>query len=299
MRRLVVIVIGVLILSGTAAAAPFPESVPLPTGYQPEGVATRGSTAYAGSLADGDVVTVNLRSGQVTPLVDNDPEAGRVAVGVAVERGLVIVAGGPTGRAFVYDAHTGAEVADLELTDPAAGTFVNDVVVTGDAAWFTDSVQAQLYRVPLVGEGVGEPQTIPLSGPAGDFVDGFNLNGIEAKSGELLVVNSTKGELYVVEPDGASRSIDLGGAAVTAGDGLLLIGRRLYVVRNQLNQVDIVELSAALTSGEVTDSITSDLFDVPTTVAKHGDRLVLVNARFNQVPDPTTAEFDLVQVPIP
>jgi hypothetical protein len=298
MRRLVAIVIGVLMFSGTAAAAPFPESIPLPTGYQPEGVATRGSTAYAGSLADGDVVTVNLRSGQVTPLVDNDPEAGRVAVGLAVERGLVIVAGGPTGRAFVYDAHTGAEVADLELTDPAAGTFVNDVVVTGDAAWFTDSFQPQLYRVPLVGGGVGEPETIPLSGPAGDFVVGFNLNGIEAKSGELIVVNSTKGELYVVEPDGASRSIDLGGAAVTAGDGLLLIGRRLYVVRNQLNQVDIVELSPALTSGEITGTITSDLFDIPTTAAKHGNRLVLVNARFG-IPAPTTAEFDLVQVPIP
>jgi hypothetical protein len=298
MRRLVAIVIGVFMLSGTAAAAPFPESIPLPTGYQPEGVATRGSTAYAGSLADGDVVTVNLRSGQVTPLVDNDPGAGRVAVGLAVERGLVIVAGGPTGRAFVYDAHTGAEVSDLELTDPAAGTFVNDVVVTGDAAWFTDSFQPQLYRVPLVGGNVGEPETIPLSGPAGDFVDGFNLNGIEAKGGELIVINSTKGELYVVEPDGASRSIDLGGAAVTAGDGLLLIGRRLHVVRNQINQVDIVELSADLTSGQITDSITSVLFDVPTTVAQHGNRLVLVNARFG-IPDPTTAQFDLVQVPIP
>jgi hypothetical protein len=298
MRRLVAIVIGVAMLTGTAAASPFPESIPLPTGYQPEGVDTRGSTAYAGSLADGDVVTVDLHSGDVAPLVDNDPEAGRVAVGLAVHRGLVIVAGGPTGRAFVYDAHTGAEVADLELTDPAAGTFVNDVVVAGDAAWFTDSFQPQLYRVPLEGGAMGDPETVPLAGPAGDFVDGFNLNGIEAKRGRLIVVNSTKGELYAVETDGNSTSIDLGGASVTSGDGLLLIGHRLYVVRNQLNQVDVVKLSADLATGEVTGSITSDLFDVPTTVAKHGNRLVLVNARFNQVPDPTTAEFDLVQVRI-
>src|SRR3990170_2534241 len=106
MRRIIAIVVGVLMVASTAAASPFPESIPLPTGYQPEGVATRGSTAYAGSLADGDVVTVNLRTGEVSPLVDNDPEAGRVAVGLAVDRGLVIVAGGPTGRALVYDAHT-------------------------------------------------------------------------------------------------------------------------------------------------------------------------------------------------
>ena len=297
MRRLVTIVVGVLLVAAPAAAVPFPESIPLPTGYQPEGVDTRGKTAFAGSLADGDVVTVDLRSGEVTPLVDNDPVDGRVSVGLTVNRGLVIVAGGGTGRAFIYDARTGAEVADLELTDPAAGTFVNDVVVAGGAAWFTDSLQPQLYRVPLQGGVAGAPETIPLSGPAGDFVAGFNLNGIEAKGRELIVVNSTKGELYAVKPDGESRSIDLGGATVTNGDGLLLIGQRLYVVRNRLNQIDVVRLSGGLSSGEVIDTIDSDLFDVPTTVAKHGNRLVLVNARFG-IADPDIAEFDLVQVPI-
>ncbi|MDQ3381875.1 MAG: hypothetical protein M3546_16430 [Actinomycetota bacterium] len=29
-------------------------------------------------------------------------------------------------------------------------------------------------------------------------------------------------------------------------------------------------------------------FDVPTTVARHGSRLYLVNARFNTTPSPTT-----------
>jgi hypothetical protein len=283
-------------VASTAAASPFPESVPLPTGYQPEGVATRGSTAFAGSLADGDVVTVNLRTGEVSPLVDNDPEDGRIAVGLSVDRGLLLVAGGSTGMAFVYDAHTGAEIAEIQLTDPAAGTFVNDVIVSGDSAWFTDSFQPQLYRVPLRGGSVGEPETVPLTGPAADFITGFNINGIEAAGGELIVVNSTKGELYAVGTDGTSRVIDLGGDLVTAGDGLLLIGPNLYVVRNQLNQVDVIELARDLNSGEVIGSITSDLFDVPTTVAKHGNRLVLVNARFG-VPDPANADYDLVQVP--
>lgn len=295
MRRLVAIAAAFSLMAGTAVASPFPETIPLPTGYQPEGVDTRGSTAYAGSLVDGDVVTVDLRSGEVSRLVDSD---GRVAVGLAVERGLVIVAGGPTGQAFVYDAQTGDDVAELELTDaPADQTFINDVVVSGNAAWFTDSLQPQLYRVPLVAGGVGEPQTVLLSGPAADFVDGFNLNGVEAKGGELIVVNSTTGELFAVESDGDSRLIDLGGHLVTNGDGLLLVGKRLHVVRNLINQVDIVELSADLTSGELVGSITSPLFDVPTTAARHGNRLVLVNARFG-IPDPANAEFDLLQVPI-
>lgn len=296
MRRIIAIVVGVLMVASPAAASHVPESIPLPTGYQPEGVDTRGSTAYAGSLADGDVVTVDLRTGEVTTLVDNDPTDGRIAVGLKVDRGLLFVAGGPTGMAFIYDVRTGAEVASLQLTDPAAGTFVNDVIVSGNSAWFTDSFQPQLYRVPLHGKSVGEPETIALSGPAADFVPGFNLNGIEAAGGELIVVNSSKGELYAVGTDGTSSIIDLGGDLVTAGDGLLLVGPRLYVVRNQFNQVDVVQLARDLNSGEVVDSITSDLFDVPTTVARHGNRLVLVNARFG-VPDPANAEYNLVQVP--
>lgn len=295
MRRFVAMTAVMLMLASTAAASPFPESIPLPDGFQPEGVATRGSTAYVGSLADGDVVTVDLRSGEAQLLVDNDPGDGQIAVGLAVDRGLLFVAGGPTGRAFVYDARSGHEVANLALT--AGGTFVNDVVVTDNAAWFTDSFQPQLYRVPLVGRSVGEAETIPLSGPAGDYVTGFNTNGIEARGDELIVVNSMKGELYAVGFDGTSRTIDLGGATVTAGDGLLLIGKRLHVVRNQLNQVDVVELSADLSTGEVVDSITSALFDVPTTAARHGNRLVVVNARFGT--DPGLAEYDLVQVPVP
>lgn len=296
MRRIIAIVVGVLMVASPVGATSFPESIPLPTGYQPEGVDTRGSTAYAGSLADGDVVTVNLRTGQVSHLVDNDPADGRIAVGLKVDRGLLIVAGGPTGKAFIYNARTGAEIVTLQLTDPTAGTFVNDVIVSGDSAWFTDSFQPQLYRVPLHGNSVGEPETIPLSGPAADFVAGFNLNGIEAAGGELIVVNSSKGELYAVGSDGTSRTIDLGGDLVTAGDGLLRIGSHLYVVRNQFNQVDVVDLARDLNSGDVVNTITSDLFDVPTTVAKHGNRLVLVNARFG-VPDPATAEYYLVQIP--
>ena len=45
------------------------------------------------------------------------------------------------------------------------------------------------------------PRPITLSGPASEFVPGFNLNGIEATSDgrTLFVVNSTKGALYTVD----------------------------------------------------------------------------------------------------
>jgi hypothetical protein len=45
-------------------------------------------------------------------------------------------------------------------------TFVNDVIATRDAAYFTDSVNQQLYRVPLEGPRTfGAPETVPLSRP--------------------------------------------------------------------------------------------------------------------------------------
>jgi hypothetical protein len=42
-----------------------------------------------------------------------------------------------------------------------------------------------------------------------------------------------------------------------------------------------VKLSPDLTSGRVVDVITSELFRVPTTVARHGRWLALVNGRFD------------------
>jgi hypothetical protein len=64
-------------------------------------------------------------------------------------------------------------------------------------------------------------------------------NGIEASPDgrTLLVVNSTTGILYRVDAaTGVATAVQLGGATLTAGDGLLLVGRTLYVVRNRLNR---------------------------------------------------------------
>ena len=57
----------------------------------------------------------------------------------------------------------------------------------------------------------------------------------------LLVVNSTTGLLYRVDPEtGEATEVDLGGTSLTSGDGLLVLGNTLYVVRNQLNQVAVI-----------------------------------------------------------
>jgi len=140
-------------------------------------------------------------------------------------------------------------------------------------------------------------RTLPLTGDL-VFQTGFNLNGIAAAKGGrvLVVVQSNTGKLFTVSPrSGDTREIDLGGATVTNGDGLLLRGRTLFVVRNQLNLIAVVQLNRSLSRGRVVAELTDPDFDVPTTITFAAGRLYAVNARFG-IPDPTTARYDIVRV---
>ena len=280
---------------GAATAEPFPDVIPIPTGSLPEGVATgTGTSVYAGSRADGSVWLGDLRTGAGDLLVDG--AEGRMAVGIKVASGLLFVSGGTYGDAFVYDALTGAEVAAYHLTDGPA--FINDVTVTQEAAYFTNSAAAELYAVELAhGVPTGEFATIPLIGEW-QQVAGFNANGIAATpDGQtLLVINSTSGILYTVEPHtGVALAVDTGGTDLTSGDGILLRGRTLYVVRNVVNEVVELRLAPDHRSATHVATLTDPDFDVPTTIAMQGSRLYVVNARFTTPPGPTT-EHDIVKV---
>lgn len=207
---------------------------------------------------------------------------------------------GPTGQGFVYDSDSGDTITVLPL---AAGqvTFVNDVVVTETAAYFTDSAQPVLYSVPVDESGLpaGTVETIPVGGDFEFFPGEFNANGIDATPNgkPLIIVNSFAGALYTVDPDtGAATTIDLGGDSVPNGDGILADGKTLYVVQNFLNQIGVVDLSADLSTGSVSSSpITSDEFMIPTTTAEFGSSLYAVNARFDVMAGPDV-EYSVVRV---
>jgi sugar lactone lactonase YvrE len=277
---------------GTAkasAASAFPARIELPDGFRPEGIAIRGSTAYFGSLADGDIYAADLPTGD-GKIISQGP--GTPSVGLKVDnRGRLFVAGGVAGNARVVDTRTGNVLASYTLA-AGAPTFVNDVVLGRNAAWFTDSQKAVIYKLPLGRQGQLPAQsavrTIPLTG---DYVHqpGFNANGITLTPDRraLIIVQSATGLLFRVDPStGVTKRVDLS-AAMTNGDGLLTIGRTLYVVQNQLNKVAVVKLDRAGTKGSLVREITDPGFDVPTTVAAFGKRLYLPNARFSTTPTPT------------
>jgi len=298
MRRILLLLLAAAVLAAPVALAKgaFPKTISLPNGFQPEGIAIgKGNTFFVGSIPTGAIYSGDLRTGEGAVLVPG--AAGRAATGLKYDRGRLFVSGAGTGKAFVYDAKTGALLREYQLATGGGATFVNDVVVTKKAAYFTDSSRAVIYRIPLQGKTLGDAQTVPLTG---DFqlVTGFNLNGIAATPNgkTLLAVQSATGKLFEIDPStGATKAIDLGGATLANGDGLLLEGKTLYVVQNQNNRIAVVKLDVKRATGTVTRTITDAAFDVPTTIARHGDRLYAVNARFGTPPGPSTT-YSVVQV---
>jgi sugar lactone lactonase YvrE len=303
-RMLVLLVVAVIAaLPATAGATTFPDLIRLPDGWQPEGIAAgRGTSLYVGSIPTGAVWKGDARTGQGDVLVPGQPGV-RSAIGIKVDRrNRLFVAGGATGKAFVYDARTGADLASYQLATPGAATFVNDVVVTDRAAWFTDSSAAQLYALPLGRHGglpdQDEVRVLPLKGDFQLATGGPNLNGIvAARDGRvLLAVQSVTGKLFRINPrSGRTREVDLGGATLANGDGMLLAGRVLFVVQNRLNQIAVVKLSRSLDRGRLVATITDPDFDVPTTIAFQAGSLYAVNARFGTT-DPQPARYDVVKV---
>ncbi|HXV32639.1 MAG TPA: hypothetical protein VD769_01420 [Gaiellaceae bacterium] len=300
-KRLLALLVGLVLVAALPASASksWPDTIPLPTGFQPEGIDIgSGKKFYVGSIPTGAVYRGDLRTGKGSVLVP--AQEGRAAIGIDFADKRLFVAGGPTGRAWVYDARTGATLASYQL---AAGppTFVNDVIVTRHAAWFTESMGAVLYKVPIAEDGTlgsqADVETVPLTGDF-ELAPGFNTNGIDATSrgDKLVIVQSNLGRLYTVDPKtGKADRIELTGGDVAFGDGILLDGRVLYVVQNQLNRVAVVKLRRKLDSGRIVKHLTDPDFDVPTTIAAFGKRLYAVNARFG-VADPATADYDIVRV---
>lgn len=272
-----------------------PDRIELPDGFQPEGITTAGPVAWFGSLADGDIYRADLLTGE-GEVISQGP--GTPSVGLTVDaRGRLFVAGGPGGGARVVDGRSGEVLATYDL----GGGFVNDVVVTRDYAYFTDSQRAVVHRLHLGPHGrlTDTHDELALHGDW-EQVDGFNANGITtAPDGKsLLVVNSTTGGLYRVHPDnGHADRVDLGDALLTNGDGMLRAGRTLYVAQNTSNEVTTLRLDRAASQGEVVQTRTSDDFDTPTTIARFAGALYLPNARFTTTPEDDT-EYWVTRLPL-
>lgn len=287
--------------SGGRADGPFPDTIDLPDGFFPEGIAIDSRVAYVGSLNDGAIQRLDLRTGTATEFAAS-PGPNMISVGMDVDRGERLwVAGGGSGffpgveAGFrVYDTKTGELLADVSL--PTSG-FINDVIVTKTAAWFTDSFVSTLVRVPIGPHGaIGDPELVELGG---DWAPGpsLNANGIAATpNGKQLIVAQVEAPeggtaaYYLVPADGSASSVEATRIAldttVASADGLVLHGRTLYSVAGP--GVTKIRLSKGLDQGEVIETIEVPGAESPTTADILGPRLYVVDAKFSTFGDPST-----------
>lgn len=287
----VALVFAALAGAGTAAYAdPRPSTYELPgNAVYPEGIAFEESTGYfyVSSTTDGTIFRGHVKDAMAQVFLPGGQDGRTFVAGVGVDKdGRLFLAGGATGKMFVYDTETKALLGSFTTT--RTPTFVNDVAIgkNGDA-FFTDSRSPVLYRVYTNSAGeLAFEEWLDFTGTALQYVDGFNLNGIEfTPDGKyLLVVQSNTGKVFRITLAAKEVvEIDTGGYAVTGGDGLLVKGHRLYVVVRNSRLVGIAELqlSGDFTSARLVSETTDPSFAFPTTMDDARGRLLVVNSQFN------------------
>jgi streptogramin lyase len=286
------------------AGARHAAAVPLPVGFRPEGVASYGRVFFSGSVADGRIWRGDLRTGRGRVLVPAVP--GRSLRGMQVDprTRLLWVTGseGTTGIVLAVNARTGRIVHRFEV--PGAG-FLNDLVVTRTTVWVTDSNVDRLTAVPLTRSGRPKAASVRFVALTGDWPtpQGFRANGIRAlPDGKLILDNTTAGGLYAVRPrtGHVTRIPVTGEPAIVSGDGLELVGTRLYVVRGTGgSDVTVVRLHHTRHgwTARVTGLLEDERLDVPSTATATLGRLWAVNARFG-VANPDTASYSVVPLPL-
>ena len=288
--------------SVSAAEKSFPYKIVHSTGFQPEGFTIgKGTTAYSGAL-NGTIYKLDLRTGEGEILVDGevqqDPPNPDVVniLGMRVDSrtNYLFVAGGLTGKAFVYDADSGSLIAEYQLANENE-SMINDLTITDDAVYLTDSSNNYFYRLPLDPKG-GLPldpdaaTAIPLTGDfeLGDVTECCAANGIVATAnGKTLIIgHSNAALLYRVDPI-TGEADKISADVVEFPDGLVLVNRVLYII-SPTNQVQVMQLDKSLLTGETVDVITDPALDGPSSGANLDSSFYVVNSRWDVTPESTT-----------
>ncbi|KOV02322.1 hypothetical protein ADK91_20625 [Streptomyces sp. XY511] len=277
----------------SAARTGRPDVLNLPNGFHPAGIGIGPAPyAYFGSLLGGAVYRACLLTGR-GKVINPGLGEGYYAVGLQVDdRQRVFVAGGWGRLITVLDGITGKVIETYEVGN--ADTFVDHVVLTPRAAWFTDSFNGQLFRLPLGPRGELPARdavtTLRLSGEwTQGPSDGLTATGIAATpdGSALLVVNihAHGGSLFRVDPvTGVARRTDLGGVTLPTTNGILVHGRTLYAPR--MNDLAVLRLDPTGHNARLARTVTDARFETPCAAAVHGNRLYLPNSRFPQPPEP-------------
>jgi hypothetical protein len=260
----------------------------------PEGVASanHGRVFFVGATADGTIYRGTTDNPTVGEFILGG--SGKSAIGLEVAGGKLFVAGGMTGKVFVYELRTKELIATF---DTGSGGFLNDLVVTrkGDV-FVTDSFRPMLWHITAaqVRAGSGAPAGIPVE-PEIHYTTGqFNLNGIVARKGgkQLIVVQSNEGKLFRInlESSAANGRVirQIAADPLVGGDGLLLDHGRLIVVQGSPAALKFLKLNGDARRAELRATRTDLTLRGPSTVDRAKNLYLVVNADFATSTQPFT-----------
>lgn len=273
----------------------------------PEGIAVdaRSGDAFVGSSVNGDIFRIKPGMAKGELLQAGGAVGRQAAFGMKVDSaGRLWVAGGPSGALALVDTTTSATLAVWKA--PAdVPSFLNDLVITRDGnVYVTDSFRPVLYRLrPTAGSAVALEPWLDLSKtPIRYKPNEINLNGIVASPDGryLLSVQLATGQLWRIDTQSkAVMQVRIEGD-LTAGDGLVLVGAHLWVMRNAHHELARVRLAVDWGSGRVEQRVTDSRLNYPTTAAMSSAGLMVANGQLDrQKNPPVLLPFDVVTVELP
>ncbi|WP_433688069.1 SMP-30/gluconolactonase/LRE family protein [Micromonospora carbonacea] len=265
----------------------------------PEGIVREPGTPYfyVGGMTNGTIWRGRIDQPRLQVFLAGGQHGRTSAVGMKITRDRLVVAGGVTGKVFVYSTRTGKL---LHIFDSGARDgLVNDVAIApnGDA-YVTDSFRPVLYRITaaqLADRQVDQPlRTVvyfagtPVKYDTGTDEEGINGNGlVVTPDGRFVLMADTNSQaLYRISTNtGAVDPINLGGVTDIGADGLLLRDGKLYSVTSVFHpegEISILRLSEDYSRAKVQRRINGRGMDFPSTAAFDGGDLLVVNFQFQK-----------------
>ena len=252
----------------------------------PEGIAYHQSRGkfYTGSVTSGDILEVDVKTGDVRTFALGSLQGRRAATGLKLDNmGRLWVCGGADNKIHVLDAD-GALIKSWNTQTLFGSGFINDCIIDNDFVYFTDSRVKKIYRTSVKGDPGDLEEWLTFTDAQIPYAaTGTNANGIVTTPDDkyLIIVISTSGKLYRIDKSTkAIQEITLN-TPVTSGDGLYLDNTTLYVSRNATGLIFPVSLNADYTQGTVGGGFGNGLL-FNTTIAKAGKYFLVVNGQLNR-----------------
>lgn len=277
----------------------------LPDGFTyPEGAAWDPSTGgvYVTSTPTGAVAVAAAGSDTASVWLPAGSDGRGLTLGIEFARGSVWIVSPPA--LYEYRPDGTLRSRHAAASPPGAG-FLNDVAITDDGVYVTDSNKPVLWHLPLDAPDGTELQPIDV-GALVATAAGQGFNGIEAlPDGTLIVGQFGCCSLLHVDPRAPSAvAVDLGGYQLAASDGMSLHGDDLWIARGVTSDsVDRIRLCPTYDCGTVVAGPPDPALSFPTDVQVVDGAVLVVNSQFDNggglgdgIP---TLPFTVAVIPMP